>query len=41
MSEGNDVESLPPVDKGKGAWGFAASAFVLETFIWGFSYSYA
>ncbi|GAA5911405.1 hypothetical protein JCM8208_005048 [Rhodotorula glutinis] len=32
---------LPPVDGGSGAWGFVVAGFILETFIWGFSYSYA
>ncbi|GAA5873008.1 hypothetical protein JCM8547_000006 [Rhodosporidiobolus lusitaniae] len=45
MSMGEDEneggEELPPVDKGRGAWMFVAAAFVLETFIWGFSYSFA
>ncbi|GAA5996746.1 hypothetical protein JCM5350_008373 [Sporobolomyces pararoseus] len=37
----NNVQELQPVDRGKGAWGFVAGAFILETFIWGFSYCYA
>ncbi|GAA6023212.1 hypothetical protein JCM10207_004481 [Rhodosporidiobolus poonsookiae] len=34
-------QALPPVDRGRGAWGFVAAAFLLETFIWGYSYSFA
>lgn len=26
----NDVQELPPVDRGKGAWGFVVAAFILE-----------
>ncbi|TNY24591.1 MFS monocarboxylate transporter [Rhodotorula diobovata] len=36
--EGAGLE-LPPVDGGKGAWGFVVAGFILE--FWGFSYSYA
>ncbi|BGP51061.1 hypothetical protein JCM10450v2_006987 [Rhodotorula kratochvilovae] len=36
-----DARELPPVDRGRGAWGFVAAAFLLETFLYGFSYSYA
>lgn len=39
--ENSDIQELPPVDEGRGAWGFVAGAFILETFIWGFSYCYA
>ncbi|KAM0750468.1 MFS general substrate transporter [Meredithblackwellia eburnea MCA 4105] len=34
------ASSLPPVDRGKGAWGFALAAFALETFIWGYSFTF-
>ncbi|BGP15560.1 hypothetical protein JCM10213_001349 [Rhodosporidiobolus nylandii] len=37
----HEGQSLPPIDRGKGAWGFVAAAFLLETFIWGYSYSFA
>ncbi|GAA5861711.1 hypothetical protein JCM1840_005238 [Sporobolomyces johnsonii] len=39
--EEGEAQELPPVDKGRGAWTFVAAAFILETFIWGFSYSFA
>ncbi|KAI0686604.1 MFS general substrate transporter [Earliella scabrosa] len=38
--EGANVQELPPVDRGVGAWTFCAAAFVLEMMIWGFSFSY-
>ncbi|GAA6064424.1 hypothetical protein JCM10212_001199 [Sporobolomyces blumeae] len=41
MGEPDEGHELPPVDRGKGAWGFVVAAFILETFIWGFSYCYA
>lgn len=31
---------LPPVDRGKHAMLFVAAAFVLETFIWGYSFTF-
>ncbi|CAE6452218.1 unnamed protein product [Rhizoctonia solani] len=31
---------LPPVDVGFGAWSFVASAFLLDTIIWGFGFTY-
>ncbi|GAA5905199.1 hypothetical protein JCM8208_000312 [Rhodotorula glutinis] len=34
-------EQLPPVDGGRGAWAFVVAAFILETVIWGFSFSFA
>ncbi|POY72795.1 hypothetical protein BMF94_4204 [Rhodotorula taiwanensis] len=37
---GTDGMSLPPIDKGKDAWSFCFAAFILETFIWGFSYTF-
>ncbi|CDR48906.1 RHTO0S21e01354g4_1 [Rhodotorula toruloides] len=40
QGEGTGV-SLPPTDRGRGAWEFALAAFILETFIWGYSYSFA
>ncbi|TBU45568.1 MFS general substrate transporter [Dichomitus squalens] len=38
--EGANVQELPPVDRGFGAWMFCASAFITEMMIWGFSFSY-
>ncbi|GAA6043843.1 hypothetical protein JCM8097_007232 [Rhodosporidiobolus ruineniae] len=32
-----EVDALPPVDRGKGAWLFCFVSFLLETFVWGFS----
>ncbi|KAH0524280.1 hypothetical protein TsFJ059_006811 [Trichoderma semiorbis] len=32
--------SLPPVDRGKDAWGFLAACFVLEALVWGFPFSF-
>ncbi|KAG8689255.1 hypothetical protein FRC11_003530 [Ceratobasidium sp. 423] len=32
--------SLPPVDKGFAAWSFVVAAFVLETLVWGFGFTY-
>ncbi|GAA5872120.1 hypothetical protein JCM8547_003812 [Rhodosporidiobolus lusitaniae] len=37
----HEGQALPPVDGGRGAWSFVAVAFLLETFIWGYSYSFA
>ncbi|GAA5941438.1 uncharacterized protein JCM15063_006102 [Sporobolomyces koalae] len=34
-------DGLPPQDRGRKAWTFIAAAFVLETFIWAFGYSYS
>lgn len=31
---------LPPVDTGFGAWSFVASAFILDTLVWGFGFTY-
>ncbi|KAH9945599.1 MFS general substrate transporter [Amylocystis lapponica] len=36
----NAVQELPPVDRGKKAWMFCASAFSLELMIWGYGFSY-
>jgi hypothetical protein len=36
----HEGQALPPVDRGKGAWAFCLSALALETFIWGFAYSF-
>ena len=36
--EGVTVQELAPVDRGIQAWTFCASAFVLETLVWGYSY---
>ncbi|GAA6000233.1 hypothetical protein JCM10207_007918 [Rhodosporidiobolus poonsookiae] len=41
QGEGEGTQELPPVDRGRGAWGFVVAAFFLETFIWGYSYSFA
>lgn len=35
-----DAVELPEVDRGKGAYKFLAAAFVLETMIWGYSFSF-
>ncbi|ELU45213.1 MFS_1 domain-containing protein [Rhizoctonia solani AG-1 IA] len=32
--------SLPPIDKGFAAWSFVAAAFMLETLVWGFGFTY-
>ncbi|KAG8747744.1 hypothetical protein FRC10_011873 [Ceratobasidium sp. 414] len=32
--------ALPPIDRGFKAWSFVAAAFVLETLIWGFGFTY-
>ncbi|KAJ5581169.1 hypothetical protein N7450_007470, partial [Penicillium hetheringtonii] len=32
--------NLPPVDRGRGAWGFLAACFMIEALIWGFTFSY-
>ncbi|KAF8823894.1 hypothetical protein HHX47_DHR9000253 [Lentinula edodes] len=32
--------SLPPVDKGFGAWSFLTAAFVVEAIVWGFPTSF-
>ncbi|KAF2623981.1 putative MFS monocarboxylate transporter [Macroventuria anomochaeta] len=32
--------SLPPVDRGKDAWLFLLSAFILEILVWGFPFAY-
>ncbi|CAE6428862.1 unnamed protein product, partial [Rhizoctonia solani] len=37
---GTNASELPPVDTGFGAWSFVASAFVLDTLIWGFGLIY-
>ncbi|KAF8601582.1 MFS general substrate transporter [Ceratobasidium sp. AG-I] len=34
------LPSLPPVDGGVQAWTFVAAAFVLETLVWGFGFTY-
>ncbi|KAG8723612.1 hypothetical protein FRC09_002577 [Ceratobasidium sp. 395] len=34
------LPELAPMDRGFGAWSFVASAFVLETLVWGFGYTY-
>ncbi|CAE6450827.1 unnamed protein product [Rhizoctonia solani] len=37
---GINASELPPVDTGFGAWSFVASAFVLDTLVWGFGLTY-
>ncbi|KAG8717158.1 hypothetical protein FRC08_008105 [Ceratobasidium sp. 394] len=32
--------ALPPIDRGFKAWSFVAAAFVLETLVWGFGFTY-
>ncbi|QRV81955.1 major facilitator superfamily transporter [Ceratobasidium sp. AG-Ba] len=32
--------ALPPVDRGVKAWSFVAAAFLLETLVWGFGFTY-
>ncbi|BGP39467.1 hypothetical protein JCM10449v2_003417 [Rhodotorula kratochvilovae] len=39
--EGVAGQELAPYDRGRQAWGFVAASFVLECFIWGYSYCYA
>ncbi|KAG8716912.1 hypothetical protein FRC09_015033 [Ceratobasidium sp. 395] len=34
------LAELAPMDKGFGAWSFVASAFILDTLVWGFGYTY-
>lgn len=31
----SSIQQLPPVDKGKRAWGYLAGAFLVEAFVWG------
>ena len=38
--EANNGSSLPPTDRGKDAWLFLFSTFMLEALIWGFPSSY-
>ncbi|KAJ1302909.1 hypothetical protein OPQ81_003208 [Rhizoctonia solani] len=40
ISLGAAASELPPVDVGFGAWSFVASAFLLDTIIWGFGFTY-
>ncbi|KAK7686188.1 hypothetical protein QCA50_010408 [Cerrena zonata] len=35
-----NAQSLPPVDQGRKAWTFCLCAFLLETLVWGFGFSY-
>ncbi|KAI0079375.1 MFS general substrate transporter [Panus rudis PR-1116 ss-1] len=35
-----NVQELPPMDTGRKAWGFCISAFILESLVWGFGFSY-
>ncbi|KAL5638584.1 hypothetical protein ACGC1H_005300 [Rhizoctonia solani] len=37
---GTNASELPPVDTGLGAWSFVASAFALDTLVWGFGLTY-
>ncbi|GAA6039081.1 hypothetical protein JCM8097_005310 [Rhodosporidiobolus ruineniae] len=44
MDDGGAEEGaveLPPVDGGRGAWSFLVAAFLLECFVWGYSYSFS
>ena len=34
-----NIQELAPVDSGRQAWTFCASAFVLETLVWGFGFT--
>ena len=36
--EGVTVQELPPVDRGVRAWTFCFAGFILEMFVWGFSF---
>ncbi|OCH87540.1 MFS general substrate transporter [Obba rivulosa] len=38
--DGANVQELPAVDGGRKAWTFCVSAFILETMVWGFGFSY-
>ncbi|THH27418.1 hypothetical protein EUX98_g6779 [Antrodiella citrinella] len=35
-----NVQQLPPIDGGRGAWLFCFSSFIVETLVWGFGFSY-
>lgn len=35
-----NVQELPPVDAGWGAWTFCLAGLVLETLVWGFGFRY-
>ena len=34
-SRGGRESELPPVDVGRGAWGYLAGAFIIEAIVWG------
>lgn len=36
--DGPNVQELAPIDGGRQAWTFCASAFALETLVWGFGF---
>lgn len=36
--DGINMQELPPVDGGVKAWSFCASAFFVETMVWGYSF---
>ncbi|KAI0072297.1 MFS general substrate transporter [Panus rudis PR-1116 ss-1] len=38
--DSSNVQELPPVDIGRGAWSFCLAGFILETLVWGFGFSY-
>ncbi|KAI0771942.1 MFS general substrate transporter [Trametes elegans] len=40
LDDGITVQELAPMDRGRRAWTFCFSAFVLEMMIWGFCFSY-
>ena len=35
--EGVNIQELPPVDRGRRAWMFCISGFILEMMVWGFA----
>jgi hypothetical protein len=35
-----ELSELSPMDKGLGAWSFVASAFILDTLVWGFGFTW-
>lgn len=40
LDDGITVQELAPMDRGRRAWTFCFSAFVLEMMIWGFCFRY-
>ncbi|BGP34918.1 hypothetical protein JCM10296v2_006742 [Rhodotorula toruloides] len=42
FGDGEDnAKALPPVDGGRHAWQFVVAAFMLECFVWGYSFAFA